>query len=323
MTRPFTEAKDTFIRHLTNEKNSSVHTVRNYLNDLSGFERFLIEEKIEIKALSEIDKHLLRRFLAHLKLQNKSKRTLLRRIACFRSFFKYMKRQGRIEHNPMEEIDTPKLEKSLPISLTYPQIERLLGQPEVNTFLGFRDRCIMELLYSSGLRISELASLNRSDFDPKGLKLKVRGKGKKERLIPITDSAAKWITDYLVHQDRKEDGKKHKKQVDEEAIFLSKWGKRITVRSLDRNFAKYLTLAGLSSSITPHTIRHTIATHWLENGMDLKTIQLLLGHSSLSTTTIYTHVSLSLKKQVYDQAHPLSEKKECCETTVPQQLKKT
>lgn len=208
----------------------------------------------------------------------------------------------------MEEIDSPKLEKSLPKALSFAQVERLLSQPDTTSYLGFRDRCIMELLYSSGLRISELAGLNRRDLDAPNQFLRVMGKGKKERLIPITASACKWIGEYLDHPEREEDGKQHLAQVDKEAIFLNKWGKRITVRSLDRNFAKYLVASGLPSSVTPHTIRHTIATHWLENGMDLKTIQVLLGHSSLVTTTIYTKVSGRLKREVYDKAHPSAKK---------------
>lgn len=304
MTTPFDEAKVHFLEHLQIVRNLSSHTLRSYATDLQAFKKFLNQEKIEILSLNEIDKPLIRQFLAHLHFQKGSKRTLLRRLACLRSFFKHLKRENKIEKNPMEEIDTPKLEKALPKALSYQQIERLLGQPEIGVYLGFRDRCMMELLYSSGLRISELAGLNRRDFDEKNLRLRLRGKGKKERIIPITAGAAKWIQDYLDHEEREEDGRQHKAQKDKEAVFLNKWGNRISVRSLDRNFAKYLISAGLSSNVTPHTIRHTIATHWLENGMDLKTIQTLLGHSSLVTTTIYTRVSSRLKKEVYDKAHP-------------------
>jgi integrase/recombinase XerC len=154
----------------------------------------------------------------------------------------------------------------------------------------------MELFYSSGLRLSELVALDRKKFDPKNLLLSVYGKGKKVRQTPITASAAKWIVDYLQHPERKEK--------EPQAIFLNKWGSRLSARSVDRNFAAYLKASGLSDRITPHTIRHTIATHWLEQGMDLKTIQLLLGHSSLATTTIYTHVSPKLKREVYNKTHP-------------------
>ncbi|HNA61774.1 MAG TPA: tyrosine-type recombinase/integrase, partial [Rhabdochlamydiaceae bacterium] len=199
----------------------------------------------------------------------------------------------------------PKLEKKIPAPLSREEIDRLFQQPDIQTFLGFRDRCIMELFYSSGLRISELVALSRSDFDAQNHTLRVKGKGKKERVIPITKSAAVWITNYLNHPERVLDGESHFVQKDHDAIFLNKWGERITVRSVDRNFKLFLKQSGLSALATPHTIRHTIATHWLENGMDLKTIQTLLGHSSLATTTIYTQVSTNLKKDVYDKAHPL------------------
>ncbi len=308
MTRTFEEAEASFFHYLEAIKNSSEHTIRNYANDLKAFKNFLEQEKIILTTLDEIDKRLVRSFLAHLNFQKASKRTLLRRLACLRSFFKYLKREKKVAHNPMEEIDTPKLEKTIPISLSYEQVERLLGQPDTDTYLGFRDRCIMELLYSSGLRISELAKLNRSELDAKNHLLRIHGKGKKERIVPITESAAKWIQKYLNHPEREYDGSQHRAQVDKEAIFLNKWGKRITVRSLDRNFSKYLLASGLSSNVTPHTIRHTIATHWLEKGMDLKTIQVLLGHNSLATTTIYTHVSTRLKREVYEKAHPLTKK---------------
>ncbi|MBS0629874.1 MAG: tyrosine recombinase XerC [Verrucomicrobia bacterium] len=303
MTSRFDQGQQQFFHHLT-AKNASEHTVRNYTNDLKSFSLFLKNEKIEIATLEEIDKRLIRNYLAHLNFEKASKRTILRRLACLRSFFKYLKREKLIPHNPMEEIDSPKLEKAIPKSLSYEQVERLFSQPEVDTYLGFRDRCIMELLYSSGLRISEVAGLNRRDFDERNKILRILGKGKKERVVPITDMAAKWLSDYLNHPERKVDGKMHQAQVDPDAVFLNKWGKRITLRSLDRNFAKYLLASGLSEDVTPHTIRHTIATHWLENGMDLKTIQVLLGHSSLVTTTIYTQVSTKLKREVYDKAHP-------------------
>ncbi|NGX27225.1 MAG: Tyrosine recombinase XerD [Chlamydiae bacterium] len=165
MTRAFEEATKDFFHYLETIKNASVHTLRNYGNDLKSFKNFITQEKIQITALDEINKRVIREFLAHLNFEKAAKRTLLRRLACLRSFFKYCKREQKITHNPMEEIDTPKLEKTLPQSLSYEQVERLLSQPDTNTYLGFRDRCIMELLYSSGLRISELANLSRKDFD--------------------------------------------------------------------------------------------------------------------------------------------------------------
>jgi integrase/recombinase XerC len=198
----------------------------------------------------------------------------------------------------MDCIDTPKRDRTVPHSLSYSQIEHFFNLPDISTFLGFRDRTIMELFYSSGLRVSELAGLNRSDFDKEELLLLVRGKGKKERIIPITENAAHWITSYLFHQER------FAQQQDGKAIFLNRLGTRLTTRSIDRLFCYYLAKSGFADIITPHVIRHTIATHWLEQGMDLKTIQVLLGHSSMATTTIYTEVSSDLKKLVVAALHP-------------------
>ena len=269
MTRAFDQAKSQFLRHLESVKISSVHTVRNYKHDLKSFSEFLVQEKITIHAMEEIDKRTIRRYLSYLNFQEAAKRTLLRRLACLRSFFKYLKREKIVEHNPMEEIDSPKLEKTIPKSLSYSQVERLLVQPQTGTFLGFRDRCIMEMLYSSGLRISELVGLDREAFDERNQRLRILGKGKKERIVPITESAAKWLVDYLHHPERCADGKQHRAQTDSKAIFLNKWGKRITVRSVDRNFSKYLLASGLSQDVTPHT-----------------------------------RVSTRLKREVYDKAHP-------------------
>jgi len=227
---------------------------------------------------------------------------VLRRLSSLRSFYKFALREKLVAASPLDEIESPKKEKKLPVSLQYAQVELLLAQPDLSSHLGFRDRAIMELFYSSGLRLSELVGLNRKDFDMNGLVLRVLGKGKKVRQVPITATAAKWMQDYLVHPERSS------VEQDSQAIFLNKWGTRLTSRSVDRQFAAYLRASGLSERVTPHTIRHTIATHWLEHGMDLKTIQLLLGHASLSTTTIYTHVSPKLKRAVYDKAHPRAKK---------------
>lgn len=221
-----------------------------------------------------------------------------------RSFFKFALQKKWIEHSPIEDIDSPKREKKLPVSLNYDQVQLLFQQPDVENYLGYRDRVMMELFYSSGLRLSELVGLSREDLDLNRKMMKIFGKGKKQRNIPMTQTAADWVRNYLNHPMRKIDTPIHKSEDDGKAIFLNKWGKRISTRSVDRAFRRYLKMSGLSEKITPHTIRHTIATHWLENGMDLKTIQMLLGHESLATTTIYTHVSPRIKREVYDKAHP-------------------
>jgi len=319
-----------FLEYLKVVKNASEHTIRNYAIDLNSLKLFLeksqlidipaqnlpdkirynlsykdrYKEKDDLLNLSMIDRKLIRNFLADLNAQKSNKRTIVRRLSSLRTFFKFAFTEKLIESNPTEDLETPKIEKNIPISLDYGQIEKLFAQPDISNYLGFRDRTIMELFYSSGLRVSELVGLNRSDFDPQNLLVKLKGKGKKERIVPLTKNAAEWMTAYLVHPERHLEMEGHLPEVDSQAVFLNRLGTRLTTRSVDRNFDKYLRASGLAANITPHTIRHTIATHWLENGMDLKTIQVILGHSSLATTTIYTQVSTALKKKVHEESHP-------------------
>lgn len=286
----YRQALERFLSHLQLAKGVSPHTLRAYRIDLEALAAFAKKEPIS--------KRLIRRYLAHLHETGMSVRSVSRRLSALRSFFKFAMREKSTEENPLEEIDTPKKEKRLPVAIAYSQVEILFSQPDLSDYLGFRDRVIMELFYSSGLRLSELAGLCRDDCDLKNQILNIFGKGKKQRQTPISKTASEWLSNYLNHPERPRIEK------DPKAVFLNKWGTRLTPRSIDRNFAAYLKASGLSERITPHTIRHTIATHWLDNGMDLKTIQLLLGHTSLSTTTIYTHVSPKLKREVYDKTHP-------------------
>ena len=290
----FSEAVMKFLNYLDLSKGSSEHTLRGYSIDLHEFNAFAQENNL--LPLEAVTKRVIRSYLAHLHEEKASIRTILRRLSALRSFFKFAMREKIALENPLEEIDSPKKDKKLPISITYAQVQHLLEQPDLSSVLGVRDRAIMELMYSSGLRLSEVVGLNQKDFDAQNLQLSVMGKGKKQRISPITQMASEWMLRYLQHPERTE--------VDSCAIFLNRLGRRLTARSVDRQFSTYLKMSGLSEHITPHTIRHTIATHWLENGMDLKTIQILLGHSSLATTTIYTHVSSKLKREVYDKTHP-------------------
>ncbi len=292
--------KEKFLTYLKAIRNASPHTLRNYRLDLEAFGSFLQDTRLEA-----VDKWRIREYLAYLNQKHATKRTILRRLSSLRSFFKFLLKVGVLTHNPLDEIDSPKLDKTIPSPLSREEIDRLFAQPDISTFLGFRDRVIMELFYSSGLRISELVGLNRPDFDAANLTLRLQGKGKKERVIPITKNAANWMTSYLTHPERFLDSDTHQAEKSPDAIFLNKWGTRLTPRSVDRSFKEYLKASGLAARATPHTIRHTIATHWLENGMDLKTIQTLLGHTSLATTTIYTQVSKKIKKEVYNKTHPL------------------
>lgn len=319
-----------FLDHLRFVKNASEHTVRNYSIDLNSFKNYIEKEILQISQpenlpekirydaayqqrdpgkdalidLLTIDKRAIRGFLAHLNANDSNKRTIVRRMSSLRSFFKFVYLQKMVSANPTEDLDTPKIDKRIPYSLSYEQVQKLFDQPDTATLLGFRDRAIIELFYSSGLRVSELVALDRADFDYKNLLVKLKGKGRKERIVPITKNAADWIQNYLNYPERYREVDGHLAQVDTKAVFLNRLGTRLTTRSVDRNFVRYLTQSGIAADVTPHSIRHTIATHWLENGMDLKTIQVLLGHRSLSTTTIYTQVSTNLKKKVYDASHP-------------------
>ncbi|MGA8164923.1 MAG: tyrosine recombinase XerC [Waddliaceae bacterium] len=319
-----------FLKHLKVAKNASEHTIRNYAVDLNALKSYLEKEwhpnlredelpdkirhhlpfekrwtgKDGLLSLDKIDRRTIRGFLANLNAMRCSKRTIVRRLSSLRTFFRWSVIEQLIKVNPTEELDSPKIDKKIPYSLTYNQVEKFFDQPNTETLLGFRDRTTMELFYSSGLRVSELVALNRQDFDQVNLLMKIRGKGKKERIVPLTKTAAEWICAYLQHPERDREVNGHLAQDDPDAIFLNRMGTRLTARSVDRKFDLYLRASGLAGKLTPHTLRHTIATHWLENGMDLKTIQALLGHRSLSTTTIYTKVNTTLKKKVHREAHP-------------------
>lgn len=279
------DLKDQFLRYLQVVKNASPHTLRNYELDLDAFALFLKG--------AEPMKREIRAYLAHLACEGKARKTILRHLSTLRSYFKYLVREKIISENPMSDLSQYGSVQSIPHPITYEMVEIFFSQPDITTYLGLRDRVMMELMYSSALRVSEVTSLSVQDIQ--GGMIKVKGKGKKERLIPVTQSALKWIKAYLSHAEREES----------EALFLNHRGGRLTPRSVDRLFCKYLAQAGLAEKVTPHTIRHTIATHWLEKGMDLKTIQVLLGHNSLSTTTIYTQVSTKFKKEMYMKTHPL------------------
>jgi integrase/recombinase XerC len=274
-------------------KNASSHTIRNYENDLNSLALFLKKNPEEL-LLTSIEKKSLQDFVAFMMHEKKSKKTIARRLSSLRSFFRYAMKEGVLKKNSLDEIHSPKLEKTIPKALSYSQVMQFFDQPDTKEPSGIRDRAIIELFYSSGLRVGELVALDVSDIDFIQLTMRLKGKGKKVRVVPITKTASDWIQKYLTYRTRQV-------RKETEALFLSRIATRLTTRSVDRMFEKYLQASGLFGSITPHVIRHTIATHWLENGMDLKTIQLLLGHSSLATTTIYTHVSTKLKKKVYNE----------------------
>lgn len=284
------ESIDSFLEYLRLVRQLSHHTVRNYDIDLRSYFNF---------SKGEIDTPSIRQFLAYLYKKNSSKKTVARRLSALRTFVKYLMRQGLLQANPLIDIKAPKLEKKLPSFIGSDQIVQFFAAPNLKTYLGVRDRCIMELLYATGIRVAELCSLNIEHIDFKELWIQVTGKGNKDRQIPLTKMAATWLQSTLTHPKRR--------VKNEAAVFLNRWGTRLTTRSVDRLFVTYKHISNIAIPLTPHTLRHTIATHFLENGMDLKTIQEILGHTNLATTTIYTKVSTKLKKETYDKAHPLAQ----------------
>ena len=280
-----------FMRYLEIERNASKHTLINYSVDLKSLCEFLKEEPIE-----KVDYISLRRYLAHIKEQSLSKVSIARKIASIRSFFKFLFREGIIKSNPASSLSTPKRDKHLPKFLDEKEIVILLESPDREGEAGLRDRAILETLYSTGIRVSELVSLNMDNIDQIGGVIKVYGKGKKERIVPIGERALQAIRDYL--KARRTIAKETK------ALFFNKSGGRLTDRSIRRIVNKYITKASIQQKISPHTLRHSFATHMLDHGADLRSVQELLGHANLSSTQIYTHITTERLKSAYTKAHP-------------------
>ncbi len=279
-----------FIRYLEIEKNYSKYTITNYRLDLEGFKKFLGDV-----ALEKIDYLVLRKYLATLKEKNLKSRTVGRHLSTLRSFFKFLIREGYLKNNPIASLSSPKQEKPLPLFLTEEEVTKLIEAVKLNNERDFRDRAVIETFYSTGIRVSELVGLNIEDVDFIGGVVKVLGKGKKERIAPIGEIALSAIRAYL---------ERRKKQQEAEALFLNKSGKRITDRGVRNIIDKYIRIASIKQGVSPHTLRHSFATHLLNRGADLRSVQELLGHVNLSTTQIYTHLTTEKLKSVYDKAHP-------------------
>lgn len=284
---------DKFMNYLRGEKNSSPHTITNYTVDLQSFAQFIGE-----KDVAAIDHLLLRRFLAEMRAKNFAKRTIARKLASLRSFFRFLFREGYIKTNPITSLSTPKLDKKLPVVLDEGKVTKLLQSPSEDDVSGLRDKALLETLYSAGIRVSELVGLDTNDVDFISEVIKVFGKGSKERIVPIGSPAVKAMRKYL----EKRDGEVKVK--DKDAVFLNKNGTRLTDRSVRRILDKYIRQTSVAEHISPHSLRHSFATHLLDRGADLRSVQELLGHANLSTTQIYTHVTMERLKSVYDKAHP-------------------
>jgi integrase/recombinase XerC len=313
---------DRFVHYLQTERQFSEHTIRSYSADLVQFCQFLAADASD-RATDEIvladlegqpalppnrlEEALLgmtpmriRSYLALLRNSDYSRSTTARKLATLRSFYKYLVRIGRVETSPVSVIRTPRLSKRLPEFLDVRQVDKLLDAPDAQTLLGARDKAILETIYSAGMRISEVVGVNIEDLDEFGGALRVRGKGKKERLAPLGSKALSAIRWYL-RMRNEELG-----HAENGALFLNRSGKRISDRSIRRKLNKYMTEAGIAKHISPHTLRHSFATHMLNAGADLRSVQEMLGHENLSTTQIYTHLSTRRLREVYDRAHPMN-----------------
>ncbi len=298
-----------FMDYLVSQKGYSDYTVKNYQVDLEHFLGFLLEkqksagEEGSVPELESIDFLVIREYLG--KLYGRYKRTTIaRRLSAIRSFFHFLERKGLVKSNPAADISSPKQGRYIPTHLPVDEMFRLLEGPDREEPLGLRDLAILEVLYSCGIRVSELSGLNLSSVDFDQRLVKVMGKGSKERIVPIGSKALRAVEDYVeatLSLRRKAQG-----DTQGAPLFINFRGGRLSTRSVGRIVKKYASQCGLMTEITPHSLRHTFATHLLDGGADLRSVQELLGHASLSTTQKYTHVSLEKLMEVYDKAHPRS-----------------
>lgn len=298
-------AVDEFINFVKTERGYSSHSVTAYAKDLSELAIYIDSEKIEDN-IEKVDFFVLRGFIAGLYDRNLSKSTIERKISTLKSFFKFLYKRGILQDNPARMLKFPKKEKYLPSVFNIDDILTLLELPDKSTPAGRRDALILELLYGTGVRVSELVGLDKNSVDLRNLRILVKGKGKKERIIPIAPELAEMIKNYYsVMYEIVADNR----LIETDALIINRLGTRMTDRTIRRVVENYLKQAGLPLDYSPHSFRHTFATHLLEGGADLRSIQELLGHESLSTTQRYTHSDLASLLKVYDEAHPMAKKK--------------
>lgn len=300
-----------FSSYLKTEKNLSPHTVISYHNDLVDLFRYLCAKRKQSSIYtSKIARNDLRDFLIHLKQKGMDNRSVTRKASAIRSFFKFLLREGKVKSDPSSYLLTPKLRKVLPEILTVEEMKAVFEQPEFKEpsfsdkkrLWMLRDLAILELFYGTGMRLNELAQLDVSSFDFRGETVRVLGKGKKERMIPVGEKALKALSSYLSERRRLT-------FLEEDAVFINRSKRRLSPRSISRIVKKYLSKITEKKKVSPHIVRHSFATHLLDEGADLLAVKELLGHKNLSTTQIYTHVTMDRLKKVYRKAHPRAEKK--------------
>nr|WP_261982606.1 site-specific tyrosine recombinase XerD [Lactobacillus apis] len=292
------EDVEDYLRYSQIERGLSDNTIFAYRQDLMDFLAFLKKEGLDSWPTKAVD---IDAFLAEQRDLNKATSSISRMISSLRKFYQWLVRQNIQKINPMLEIDSPKKEHRLPVALSVDEVTKLLDQPDVTKKLGIRDRALLETLYATGIRVSELINLKFSDLHEELKLLKVLGKGSKERLIPISDVAISWIKSY---QEKVRDPLLLKSGKYTDTIFLNNRGGTLTRQAVWQIIKRYCQMAGIRKNVTPHTLRHTFATHLLENGADLRVVQEILGHSDISTTQIYTNLSQQHILQVYAKTHP-------------------
>ncbi len=291
----FDEAIDSLLDYLRTQRNFSEHTLRAYASDLAQFAGFFLDDGR--KGPLDIDHLGVRRYLLMLRHRGYSGKTVARKISSARGLFRYLTHEGITAYSPFFAVKTPRGARTLPRVLGEQEIAALLAAPDARTELGRRDRALIETLYSTGIRNSELVTLNVGALDLIGGVAKVFGKGSRERFVPLGSYALRAIEEYL-------DKRTEPKATDDAPVFVNRFGKRLSDRGVRKILQKNLALAGLPSSVTPHTIRHSFATHLLDRGADLRAVQELLGHKNLSSTQVYTHVSTERLRKIYEHAHP-------------------
>ena len=299
-------AIDRFLRYLTVERNASSLTIKSYREDLATFAEYFQQALGRPATASELTPVDLRGFVSAMHDAGYAKSSVSRRLACLRSFFRFAQREGLVAVNPAKPLRNPRPDRKLPHFLTTVEIGRLLEAPPSTNPQGMRDRAILETMYSAGLRVSETVGLNDQDLDWSAGIVRVRGKGKRERLAPIGSFAVKALRRWL-------SVRKLSKRVPQNGtapVFTNKFGTRLTTRSVARMLDQRILQAGLDTRTSPHTLRHSFATHLLDRGADIRTVQELLGHKSLVTTQIYTHVSTAGLREVYEHAHPRAKKQQ-------------
>jgi len=293
---------DTYLRYLEHERNYSAHTLVAYREDLEQFEAFLRRHGKGKQTYSDVDHALIRRFLGDLLENGYGRKSVVRKLASLRSFFRFLVKRGLLRHNPAKSIVTPKVPKTLPVFLEESSVAKMMDLPDTTTIAGLRDAAILELLYSTGIRVSELVGLNVRDVDWSNETIKVYGKGGKERIVPFGKPARVALQRYI--ERRNECMTPATPARDRDALFFASRGKRIYPEAVYLIAVKYISRVAELQKKSPHVLRHTFATHLLNRGADLRAVKELLGHESLSTTQIYTHVSVERLKKIYEQAHP-------------------